>query len=387
MKIVCSANMPLAREAFETLGEVTLKEGRAIGADDVRDADLLAVRSTTRVDRALLENSRVRFVGTATIGYEHMDTAWLEKRGIRWCYSPGCNANSVSEYIAAALLCLAERHGFTLAGKTLGVVGVGNVGSRVAAKGRALGMTVLPNDPPRARAEGARPRSGGAGAGPVAVAEAFVPLEAVLERSDIVTLHVPLTREGGDRTFHLADTAFFESLKPGAVFLNSARGAVVDTDALRAALERGAVAHAVIDTWEGEPAIRGNLLQRAALGTPHIAGYSLEGKVAGTWMVYREACRFLGVAPAWSYEAHLPPPPVPEVTLAAAGRPDQAVLWDLVRRVYAIEADDGRLRADPAGFDAQRKNYPVRREFRFTRVNLEGASARLTNAVRGLGFG
>lgn len=387
MKTVCSANMPYAREAFGTLGETVVRPDRAIRAADLLDADLLATRSGTRVDRALLEGSRVRFVGTATIGTDHLDLPYLEQAGIRWCHAPGCNANSVSEYIVSALLCLAGRHGFRLAGKTLGVVGLGNVGRLVARAGAALGLRVLANDPPREREEGNPSRRDGT---------VFTALDVVLAESDLATLHVPLTAEGPDATVHLADARFFARLKPGAVFLNAARGRVVKTDDLLQALAAGRVAHAVIDTWEGEPALRPELLERADLGTPHIAGYSFEGKVLGTLMVYREACRFLGIEAAWTPDALLPPPAVPEIELDARGLSDEQALGAIVRRVYDIAQDDQALRAaasgaDPAaraaGFDRVRREYPVRREFRYTRVRVAHASPALLQAIRGLGFG
>lgn len=400
MKTVCCSNMPFVAEAFATLGETVVKDGRAIAAADVRDADLLAVRSTTRVNRDLLEGSRVRFAGTATIGIDHMDIPWLERSGIRWCYAPGCNANSVSEYVTAALLCLADRHGLTLRGKTIGIVGVGNVGSKVVDKARALGLRVLVNDPPRRRAGEAQH---------VSLADPgetfpFVDLEVVRREADIVTFHVPLIRDGLDRTVHMADAAFFDGLKPGAILINAARGPVADSDALMAAMAAGIVRHAVLDTWEGEPAYRRDVLDRVDIGTPHIAGHSFEGKVMGTVMVYREACRFLGTAPIWTPDALMPEPTAPRLEMAANGRHDETVLWELVRAVYDIEADDRALRATatsgfeasagttpdkPAhasGFDALRKHYPVRREFRFTQVALTGASSALRDAVRKLGF-
>ncbi|MDI6773939.1 MAG: 4-phosphoerythronate dehydrogenase [Verrucomicrobiota bacterium] len=390
MKIVCSSDMPFAREAFGALGETVILDGRAIGPRDARDADILAIRSTTRINRRLLEGSRVRFVGTATIGFDHMDTAYLEKAGIRWRYSPGCNANSVSEYIAAALSCLAARHGFALEGLTVGVVGVGNVGRLVVEKAEALGMRALQNDPPRQRSEVGGQKS--AGRGP------FVSLDRILDESDVVTLHVPLTKEGPDATFQMADAAFFARLKPGAILINSARGAVVQADALLAAMSRGIVSHAVIDTWEGEPRIRQDLLERADLGTPHIAGYSYEGKVMGTVMVYREACRFLGVEPSWQPDRLLPAPPAPEVRCDAAGLRDEEALWNIARQVYDIEFDDRNLRAPPPDarpgdeterarhFDGLRIHYRIRREFRFTRVRLTAASEPLARKVGGLGF-
>ena len=382
MNIVCDKNMPYAAEAFGTLGTVHIVDGRGITADHVRNADVLAVRSTTRVNAALLNGSAVRFVGTATIGTDHMDIPWLERQGIHWCFAPGCNANSVSEYFTTALLCLSQRHGFTLDGKTVGVIGVGNVGSRVVAKAQALGMRVLPNDPPRERAEG--PRANGL--------PPFASLDQILAESDIITLHVPLNTEGRDATRHLAKARFFEAMKPGALFINAARGPVMDTPALQAALKSGRVAHAVLDTWEGEPDFSETLLASVDIGTPHIAGHSFEGKVMGTVMVYRDACRFLGTKAVWSPESLLPPPLVPHLDVDARGRSDEAVLWDIVRPVYDIEADDRALRAShpaettAAHFDRLRKHYPVRREFRFTRVTLRHASEALTAKVRQLGF-
>jgi erythronate-4-phosphate dehydrogenase len=406
MKIVCCSNMPFAREAFSTLGDVLVKDGRTITAEDAHDATILAIRSTIKVDRALLTGSSVKFVGTATIGIDHMDTAWFDERGIKWCYAPGCNANSVSEYVTTALLCLTNRHGVTLEGKTIGVVGVGNVGSLVVKKAEALGMRVLQNDPPRERGIGVSEyRSVGVGGSDgrrrtvrlrsrQATDTSFVSLEQVLAESDIVTLHVPLTKDGPDKTLRMADAKFFAAMKPGCIFLNSARGGVVVTDALLDAIGKGSVSRTVIDTWEGEPIYRKDLLVKADIGTPHIAGHSFEGKVMGTVMVYRAACEFLGVKPSWTPDNLMPPPLVPEIKLDVKGMSDEKALWELVRRVYDIEADDRRLRegcvtadkARAAHFDDLRRSYPIRREFRFTRVLVKNASWKLLAKITGLGF-
>ncbi|MDP6629791.1 MAG: 4-phosphoerythronate dehydrogenase [Kiritimatiellia bacterium] len=391
MKIVAAKNMPFVAEAFGTLGDVTLLDGRSISAADVRDADLLVTRSTTPITPGLLDGSRVRFYGTATIGTDHIDIPYIEEQGLTWYSAAGCNANSVSEYLTAALLCVAQKHGLTLAGRTIGVVGVGNVGTRVVEKADALGMTVIPNDPPRERRgdrapEGKRRPEAGRGRG-------WASLPELLAESDVVTLHTPLTQEGEDATVHLADEGFFAQLKPGCIFINAARGPIVDTDALLRAMECGIVAHAIIDTWEGEPDFRTDLMERAAIVSPHIAGYSYEGKYMGTVMVYREACRFLGVEPSWTPDALLPPPGVPELT-AHADLPAETALWDLVRRVYDIEADDARMRALRSGdeaerrhhFDGLRKSYPIRREFRFTEVHADDTLPSVRNAIEGFGF-
>jgi len=379
VKIVADENIPYVREAFGVLGEVTTLAGRAPSAAAVRAADCLPVRSVTTVDEALLAGSRARFVGTATTGVDHVDAAHLATRGIPFASAPGSNANSVSEWLSAALLWLAARDGSPLAGRTLGIVGVGNVGRRVEAKARALGLRVLRNDPPRARAEGP---------------QGFVDLGGLLAASDLVTVHVPLESQGEDRTEGLADAAFFRRMRPGSVFLNSSRGAVVDEAELRAALASGQLAHAILDVWQGEPEIAAGTLGAVTLGTPHIAGYSFDGKVAGTRMIYEAACQALGEKPVWDPAAILPPPSVPHLALDARGRTDEAVLHEAVRAVYAIE-DDHRALAEArnlppaeAGrlFTRLRKYYPQRHEFQHTTPALACASPALQAKAAGLGF-
>jgi erythronate-4-phosphate dehydrogenase len=375
LRILCDANQPFAAEAFGTLGRVTLRPGRAIRPEDVRAADVLIARSTTRIDASLLAGSHLLFYGTPIIGTDHVDPSCLA--GVPWTAAPGCNAESVANYVAAALLELARRKDRTLRGMTLGVVGVGRVGRRVCGKARALGMRVLGCDPPRRR-------------DPEDVdARAFVDLPELLGASDVVTLHVPLTREGPDRTWRLFDRETLASMRPGAWLFNMARGPVVDGDALRDALgpHLGAAA---VDTWEREPECRLDLLERVDLATPHVAGHSFEGKVNGTVMVYEAACRVFGVQPSFTPDS----PPAPSWQADARRAPAQAILHDLVLAVCDIVADDRRLRAsqtgDPAtrsrAFDRLRSDYPMRREFAATRVRLDHAPADLRETVRGLGF-
>jgi len=372
--------MPFAAEAFATLGDTVIKDGRLITRGDLADVRVMAIRSTLKVDRALIEGTPVKFVGTATIGTDHMDIPWLESEGIQWCYAPGCNANSVSEYVTAALLLLAVRHNIDLKRLTIGIVGVGNVGRLVAEKARALGMRILLNDPPRENADRLEKSN----------TVQWSSLEQVLSESDVITLHVPLTRTGPYATFHMADDSFFRRARKNVVFFNTCRGAVVDTDALLRAMTAGIVSRTVVDTWEGEPSIRDDLLDRVDIATPHIAGHSFEGKVIGTYMVYVSACRYLGVMPSWHFEEHLPPPLLPEVSIQSKGRADTDVLHDLVRRVYSIEEDDHALREKTGDraklFDHLRRHYPVRREFRYTAVSLPGAGKPLLNTACLLGF-
>ena len=378
MKILVDENIPFGREAFGRLGDVVTLHGRKMDAAAVRDADLLIIRSITKVGRELLEGSRVRFVGTCTIATDHVDEAYLRERGIAFPSAPGCNANSVAEYVVCSLLVLAKRGGYRLEGRTLGVVGVGNVGSKVVAKCEALGMKVLQNDPPRARL--------------FPCDKQFLPLEALME-SDFISLHVPLTKTGADKTWHMADAAFLKQMTPGAALLNTCRGPVLDSAAIPPHDFR-LPQSLVLDVWEGEPAIDVTILDRAALGSPHIAGYSYDGKVNGTTMVYQAACKAVGVAADWDARPWLPPSPHAQLTLDATGRDDEDVLLEAALTVYDIEADDRRLRAIaglPAGergayFDRLRKEYPQRREFQNSTITLRGGSAVIRRKLAGVGF-
>jgi erythronate-4-phosphate dehydrogenase len=376
--ILADENIPFAREAFGTLGEVRLKHGRAIETADLRDVDLLVVRSITRVDAALLDGTRVRFVGTATSGSDHVAVPDLDRLGIAFYAALGCNANAVAEYMTSAWLTVARRIGRSLRGLRVGVVGVGHVGSLVVEKVRALGMEPVLNDPPKARESGRAD---------------YRPLDELLD-CDIVTVHTPLTHDGPDPTCRLIGGPFLSRLKPGAWLCSAGRGGVVDEAALHRALDAQRLGACVLDVWANEPVIDGRLLARADIGTPHIAGYSLEGKLNGTAMVYEAACRFLGVAPSWSAEAAAPATNVPLVTEIAGGRRDEDVLADVIGAVYPVLRDDAALRAtaalEPAArgraFDELRKTYPTRREFRHTTVSVPDASRALLGSLRALQF-
>lgn len=378
LKIVADENIPFVREAFAGLGDVHLSGGRKIDAGMVRDADILLVRSITRVDHQLLEGSKVRFVATATIGTDHIDQAYLASRGIVFSAAPGSNAESVAEYIVAALLHLAQTRGFSLESRTIGVIGVGNVGSRVVRNAEALGMTVLMNDPPKARAT----------QDPL-----LRTIEEVLE-ADIITLHVPLTRQGPDATRHLVNDQFLKKMKPGSILINSARGSVVDGAALLQALESGHIADAVLDVWEGEPAVSLPLLARTTIGTPHIAGYSFDGKVRATEMIRAAAGKCFGIEQTWDPASHMPAPLVPELRIETQGVSVQNVLAGVVAAVYDIMRDDAGLRAmlsespdeRAAHFDLLRKHYPARREFNNTRIILDIDEPVLAGSLRSLRF-
>lgn len=380
MKIVADVNIPFVQECFSSLGQVEVCSGRQLAAAQVADADALLVRSVTKVDAALLAGSSVKFVATATIGTEHVDSAYLAARGIGFASAPGSNANSVAEYIVAALLALGKKYKFELAGKSIGVVGVGNVGSRVAQKCQALGLRVLLNDPPLQRKTGD---------------EKYRPLSD-LYACDFVSLHTPLTKEGQDKSYHLADAGFFAALKKGAFFLNAARGGCHDTAALKQAMAAGKLGGVVLDVWEKEPTIDADLLRKVDLSTPHIAGYSFDGKVAGLLMIYRAVCTHFGLTPSHTEADFLPAPKVPQITIA----PEQLkgglerVICDTVQQVYVINRDDFNtreiLQQDPAErgafFDRLRKEYPERREFQNTIVVMPAGQIRLADILKGIGF-
>ena len=376
LSIVVDENVPYGTDAFGRLGEVRVLPGRKIARTDVEHADVLIVRSVTRVDEALLRGSRVRFVGTATIGTDHVDTTYLQANGIEFASAPGSNAFSVAEYVTAALLLCAQRRGKPLRGCALAVVGVGNVGSRVVGKARPLGLVPLLVDPPRQRKE---PRA------------SFMALDEALPQADYVTLHVPLTRSGPDATSGLAGAAFFAKMKPGAVFINTSRGGVHDEAELRMALDSGRVSHAVLDVWRGEPAIDPETVRRTVLATPHIAGYSFDGKVAATVLLYQRLCLFLGRRPDFDVAPLLPAPPVPRVELHGAAS-DEDALRMAVSAVYDIEEDDRALRRavaeDPGGaaFDRLRKEYRQRREFTHTTLVISREQKDLAMKATGVGF-
>jgi len=379
MKIVADANIPFVRECFSSVGEVEVLNGRDITPAVLADADALLVRSITPVHRDLLAGSAVRFVGTATIGFDHVDVAYLERRHIGFASAPGSNANSAAEYIMAALLEVGRRHGIQLEGKSIGVIGVGNVGGRVAAKCEALGMRVLRNDPPLQRRTGD---------------PSYVPLAALYD-CDFITIHTPLIREGIDKTFHLADTGFFSSVKRGTVFLNASRGAVVDSQALKTALESGHLRAVVLDVWENEPDIDTELLEKVDLGTPHIAGYSFDGKVAGMIMIYESFCKHFGLSLRFDIQDFLPEPEVPHLEVKTNDADDEELLARAVEQVYRIRRDDEDLRRivhhrpEDRGrfFDSLRKSYPIRREFHNTSIILDGSGGALARKLRGIGFG
>lgn len=333
MKVVVDDKIPYIREAIACVAdEVVYLPGSSITAMDVRDADALIVRTRTRCDRHLLADSSVQFVATATIGFDHLDTGFLREAGISWTNCPGCNASSVAQYLETSLLLLQQERSLPLSHSTLGVVGVGHVGTLVAEVGRRLGMQVLLCDPPRAE-------RGEAG---------FSSLEELMQSADVISFHTPLVYGGNHPTFHMADKTFFHALARKPIIINTSRGEVVDGKALLAALNEGLVRDAVIDVWENEPDIDLALLERVYLGTPHIAGYSADGKANATRMVLEALCAHFKLPHG---DFGITPPPLP-VKVSSIG---PLALYDPRR-------DSRALKSAPNKFEYFRGNYPLRRE-------------------------
>jgi erythronate-4-phosphate dehydrogenase len=378
MKIIADANIPFVKKCFSSIGDVEVVGGREITREIVADADVLLVRSITPVFADLLTGSKIRFVATATIGFDHIDVGFLRHNYIGFASAPGSNANSAAEYVISALLEIGQKHEICLEGKSIGIIGVGNVGSRVAKKCEALGMKVFLNDPPLYRqTDDAK----------------YLPIQELFD-CDFITMHTPLTFEGIDKTFHLADGNFFESLKKNCVFINASRGGVVDSEALKAAIQSGRLRAAVLDVWENEPKIETALLEMVDIGTPHIAGYSLDGKIAGMIMIYKSVCEYIGIEPKFDAVNFLPEPEVKVVEISESPTDQQNAVSQAVRKVYNINRDDTTLRGisdEPAEkrgkfFDKLRKTYPVRREFQNTEVILANNKSNLAEKLRGIGF-
>lgn len=376
MLIVADENIPLLDAFFQGFGEIRRYPGRSLDAASVREADILLVRSVTKVDRHLLEGSRVQFVGTCTIGTDHLDLDYFDQVGIRWSSAPGCNARGVVDYVLGSLLTLADLEGASLPERVYGVVGAGQVGGRLVSVLRALGWKVMVCDPLRQAAEGGD----------------YVELDTLLQACDVISLHTPLERGGQYPTWHLFGPAEQAKLRPGAWLINASRGAVVDNGALRALLQQRDDLHAVLDVWEGEPQVDLQLADLCTVATPHIAGYSLDGRQRGTAQIYRALCQHLGVNEVIQLADLLPRPPVAQIELDAEVDLQWALAM-LCRAVYDPRRDDADFRRSlsedvqqqRAAFDALRKHYPPRREIEGLSVRIHGSSPELARLIDALG--
>ncbi|XWJ88778.1 4-phosphoerythronate dehydrogenase PdxB [Phytobacter ursingii] len=370
MKILVDENMPYAGDLFRRLGEVKAVPGRPIPAAELADADALMVRSVTKVNEALLSGTPIKFVGTATAGTDHVDEQWLQQAGIGFSAAPGCNAIAVVEYVFSSLMLLAERDGFDLRDRTVGIVGLGNVGSRLQARLDAWGVKTLLCDPPRAdRGDDGE----------------FLPLDALVREADVLTFHTPLFKDGPYKSWHLADEEVISRLKPGTILINACRGPVVDNAALLRRLEAGQALSVILDVWEPEPDLDVALLAKVDIGTAHIAGYTLEGKARGTTQVFEAFSDFIGKRQQVALDTLLPAPEFGRITLH--GPLDQSILKRLIHLVYDVRRDDALLRkvaGIPGEFDKLRKNYLERREWSSLYVQCDDDQA--ATLLQKLGF-
>ncbi|MFN3873943.1 MAG: 4-phosphoerythronate dehydrogenase [Ignavibacterium sp.] len=372
MKIIIDENIAFAKEAFSLFGDVVLLPGREITNETLKDADVLIIRSVTDVNEKLLSSTSVKFVGTATIGTDHIDLNYLHSHNICFADAKGCNAYAVAEYFLTALLKVCSDENISLQNKSIGVIGVGNVGSKVARFSELLGLKVLKNDPPLQR---------------INPDEKFYSLDEVLQ-CDIVTLHVPLTLEGEDKTYHLLNEENLERLKDDSILINTSRGSVIDNQALRKVINQKKL-KVILDVWENEPDLDLSLLERVKIGTPHIAGYTLEGKVNGTIMIFDALNKFLGTDYKFDFN-------LPEVrnNLLSYSKDDfdEEELNNLLIRIYDIDSDNLQMkkmlyfnRQDRIKyFDNLRKYYPLRREF--NNYLIQTNSDKMKEILKGLRF-
>jgi erythronate-4-phosphate dehydrogenase len=371
IKVVADNKIPFLKGALENVAQVIYLPGSKITRDHLLDADALITRTRTKCNEALLKGTSVKLITSATIGFDHIDTQWCEVNGIQWTNAPGCNSASVRQYLASALSCILQKEKKKFEEITLGIVGVGNVGSKVEKMARTLGIRVLLNDPPRERAE---------------MSDKFTSLETLVNESDIITLHVPLNKAGQDKTFHLADESFFRQMKKGAWFINTSRGEVVEIEALKKALQSSHLAGAIIDVWEDEPHADAELVALVDIATPHIAGYSADGKANGTAMSVQAISSFFGLGLDDWYPKDLPPAPKNILELACEGKDMEEIFTEVSLFAYDIFSDSQKLKSSLATFEEQRGSYPIRREPEALTVRLVGNNENCRNFLKELGY-
>ena len=371
MKIIADDKIPFLKGVLEPFADVEYYPGSKISKDHISNADALLIRTRTKCNKNLLEGTSVKFIATATIGFDHIDTQYCKEAGIKWTNAPGCNSSSVQQYIICALFHLALKHNFDLQDKTLGIIGVGNVGSKVLNMAEELGMRIVLNDPPRMRSEGLC---------------GFISLNGIINEADILTFHVPLNHEGTDKTYHMVDSGFFNKLKREVFIINSSRGEIIETNALKNAIKSGLVRDAVIDVWENEPGIDTELLSLVEIGTSHIAGYSLDGKAKGTAMSVNALSKFFNLPYIDWYPSGLPPVPDNLITVNCNGKSTEHILAEAVSSTYNITDDSRVLKADPGLFENYRGNYPLRREYGAYKVKIINEEGNIREVLTKSGF-
>lgn len=371
LKIIADDKIPFLKGALEKVARVEYYPGGKITREHLLDADALITRTRTKCNEELLRDTSLKLITSATIGFDHIDTQWCQANGIQWTNAPGCNSGSVRQYIASALAYIIREEGKKFSEITLGIIGVGNVGSKVQQMAEKLGVKVLINDPPRQRKEGNNK---------------FVRRKDLIRESDILTMHVPLNRSGEDKTFHLADESFFGSMKKGAWFINSSRGEVAQTYALKQALQSNHLTGAIIDVWENEPGIDAELLAIADVTTPHIAGYSADGKANGTAMSVQAISRYFNLGLDSWYPDNIPAAPNKKMELSCIDKSLEDIFTEISLFAYDIAADSHLLKSSLATFEEQRGSYPIRREPQALTVKLLDGDDKCEKLLKDLGF-
>lgn len=371
MKVIADNKIPFLHGVLEPFIDVDYFPGNEIDKAKVKDADALIIRTRTKCNAELLEGSSVKFIASATIGFDHIDTEYCKSRGISWTNAPGCNSGSVMQYIASAILTWADENNINLEERVLGVVGVGNVGSKIVSLAENLGMQVLLNDPPRERNES---RCG------------YVSLKGILRDADIISLHVPLNLQGRDKTYHLVNDDFLSRMNSGTLLINSSRGEVIDTVSLNKYIDQNLPKSVVLDVWENEPDIDSELLEKAFFATPHIAGYSADGKANGTTMSVRALSKFLNLGiDDWEPDS-IPQPFELKVKYDGLNKKFQEIATDLVLHTYQINSDSEKFKIEPGNFENFRGEYPLRREFFAYELQLENVEEEFRRRLRRMGF-
>ncbi len=372
VKILIDNKIPFIKGALDSIAEVIYLDGSDITTVEVKDADAMIIRTRTTCNASLLKDSNVKCIVTATIGYDHIDTKYCDQHGIFWTNSPGCNSSSVEQYFVSAILELVSNRNLTLNDITLGVVGVGNVGSKVARVAKVLGMNVLLNDPPRKRMEGDN---------------GFVSLQTIQKEADIITFHVPLIMEGNDKTYKMVNGHFFELLAKPVYLINTSRGAVIDEHDLISSLNKRTVISCILDVWEDEPEINTELLSRTEFGTPHIAGYSTDGKANGSSMSVQAVSRFFGLGKDNWTPRDLPLPKNNNIHVDCKNNAEPELIRRIYSETYSILDDDTLLRNNPSRFEYLRGSYRIRREPKAFSVHLNNNPYdKLKRKLESLGF-
>jgi erythronate-4-phosphate dehydrogenase len=371
VEIIADDRIPFLKGVLEPYARVSYVNGMDIVQSTVQQADALITRTRTCCNELLLHDSNVQFIASATIGFDHIDTSYCDSRSIAWTNAPGCNAASVQQYLASVLAHISTLGDYSLEGKTLGIIGAGHVGKKAEVLAQIFGMRVLLNDPPRAVAEGS---------------DGFVSLEKLMAESDLITLHVPLSRAGDYPTYHLIGEDLIGLARQGSWLINTSRGEVIEGSVLEYGMSSGRLSGVVLDVWENEPFIDLGLLQRVNIATPHIAGYSIDGKVNATVQVVRSLASHFGLPLTGWQPAAIPAPPQPLITLDCLGLSTENAVCRAILSTYNVVDDDLSFRVDPSKFEKLRSDYPMRREFPAFEITMLNGTSEIHEKLRDLGF-